>query len=634
MNRSQALLAAFAVLAAAFFVNLISGAFPARADLTADRTFTLSPGSKRIVTKLDDPVTLEFFVSRSDVKLRPYLESYSRRVETLLREYVAASGGKVKLIITDPRPDTKEEQRAQRHGIAAMRAAQGSAYLGLTAQQAETVKALPMLDPSRERFLEFDLSKLIASASRLDRPKLAFISSLPISNQIPQGGEQQPSAADFLLAELGQTYEVITLNTTANELPKDVAVVTLVHAHHIDEQLAYAIDQFLLKGGPVFAAVDPLSRIQKFSQGNMPFMMAPMALTAASDPALLRAWGVNVDLDAVTGDAASSVSIRSSRGDAVQYQPAFAAGAAAFSKDSPLTSDLRELAFMEAGSISLISGAEARLKFEPLVTMSGPGVGAVDVGSANAGPFEKIAVAFKPDGKSRVVVASVFGEFISAFPKGAPAPGTPEPTPPGQPPKPVAKPLPGPHLAKSAKPARLFVVADSDFMMDPFTVRQRQVGGQAAMEPINDNLGFVVSVLETLGGSDELVSLRSKGTSLRPFKKVQELERVAQLRYQAKLDEIERRLEEANTKITELSKQTGGVTAKGIVITPEMQREIEKFQMEADKLSEERRVIRRGLSEDVNSLGRRLQVLNLLAGPALALLFGLFYTLARRRKLS
>ena len=634
MNRSQALLATFAVLAAAFFVNLISGAIPARVDLTADRTFTLSPGSKRIVTKLDEPVTLEFFVSRSDVKLRPYLESYSRRVETLLREYVAASGGKVKLIVTDPRPDTKEEQRAQRHGIAPMRAAQGSAYLGLTAQQADTVKAVPMLDPSRERFLEFDLSKLIASASRLDRPKLAFISSLPISNQIPQGGEQQPGPADLLLAELSQSYEVITLNTTASELPKDVAVVALVHAHHIDEQLAYAIDQFLLKGGSVFAAVDPLSRIQKFSQGNMPFMMAPMALTAASDPALLRAWGVNVDLDAVTGDAASSVSIRSSRGDAVQYQPAFAAGNAAFSKDSPLTSDLRELAFMEAGSIGLISGAENRLKFEPLVTMSGPGMGAVDVGSANAGPFEKVAVAFKPDGKSRVVVASVFGEFVSAFPKGAPAPGKPEPTPPGQPPKPAAKPLPGPHLAKSAKPARLFVVADSDFMMDPFTVRQRQVGGQAAMEPINDNLGFVVSVLETLGGSDELVSLRSKGTSLRPFKKVQELERVAQLRYQAKLDEIERRLEEANMKITELSKQTGGVTAKGIVITPEMQREIEKFQTVADQLSEERRVIRRGLSEDVNSLGRRLQVLNLLAGPALALLFGLLYTLARRRKLS
>jgi ABC-type uncharacterized transport system involved in gliding motility auxiliary subunit len=161
MNRSQAWLAAAAVLAAAFFVNLIFGALGTRADLTADRTFTLSPGSRRIITRLDEPVTLEFFVSRSDVKLRPHLESYSRRIETLLREYVAASGGKVRLIVTDPRPDTKEEQRAQRHGIAALRAAQGSAYLGLTAQQADSVKALPMLDPSRERFLEFDLSKLL-----------------------------------------------------------------------------------------------------------------------------------------------------------------------------------------------------------------------------------------------------------------------------------------------------------------------------------------------------------------------------------------------------------------------------------------------------------------------------------------
>ena len=200
MNRSQALLAAVAVLAAAFFVNLIFGEIGGRADLTADRTFTLSPGSKRIVAKLDEPVTLEFFVSRSDVKLRPYLESYSSRVETLLREYVAASGGKVRLVVTDPRPDTKEEQRAQRQGLAPMRAAQGNAYLGLTAQQADTVRAVPMLDPSRERFLEFDLSKLVASVARLESPKLALISSLPISNALPQCGEQSAGPADALLA--------------------------------------------------------------------------------------------------------------------------------------------------------------------------------------------------------------------------------------------------------------------------------------------------------------------------------------------------------------------------------------------------------------------------------------------------
>jgi ABC-type uncharacterized transport system involved in gliding motility auxiliary subunit len=634
MNRSQALLAAFAILAAAFFVNLIFGAVGARADLTEDRTFTLSQGSRRIVGRLEEPLTLEFFVSRSDVKLPARYESYSRRVETLLREYVAASGGKAKLVITDPKPDSPEEQRAQRHGLSALRAPQGSAYLGLTVQLADTVKAAPVLDPSRERFLEFDITKLIASAARLERPKLALISSLPITAPSPQGGDQQPGPADVLLAELGQTFEVVTLNTTAKELPAGVAVVALVHAHHVDEQLSYAVDQFLLNGGPVFAAVDPLSRMQKFSQGNMPFMMAPMALTAASDPALLRAWGVNVEMDAVTADGNASLTLGGSRGE-VSYPAAFAAGKDAFAKDSPLTSELGMIAFMEPGALSLISGAEKRLKLEPLVTQAGPGVGAINVGAANAGPFEKVAVGFKPDGRPRVLVASVTGEFATAFPRGAPKPGAPEPTPPGQPPAPVAKPHPGPHLAVSKKPGRLIVVADSDFMMDPFTVRQRQVGGQIAAEPINDNLGFVVSALETLAGSDELVGLRTKGTALRPFKVVDKLERDAQARFQAKLEEIDRRLEEAKNKVAELSRQTGGVSAKGtIVITPEMQREIEKFQKEADKLAEERRLIRRGLTDDIKSLGRTLQLWNLFAGPLVALLFGVFYTLARRRKLS
>ena len=293
MSRSQALLAAFALVAAAFFANLLSSVVGVRADFTADRTFTLAPASRRLVAKLDEPVKLEFFVSRADVKLGAYRESYARRVETLLRQYVAASSGKLRLTLTDPKPDTKDEQRAQRHGLNGIRTAQGTGYLGLTAQQADSVKAVGYLDPAREKFLEYDLSKLIASVTRLDRPKLAFISSLPISNQVPQGGEQQASPADFLLAELGQTYEVITLNTTANELPKDVAVVALVHAHHIDEQLAYAVDQFLLKGGSVFAAVDPLSRIQKFSQGNMPFMMAPMAHAPASTHTCTSAGSVS-----------------------------------------------------------------------------------------------------------------------------------------------------------------------------------------------------------------------------------------------------------------------------------------------------------------------------------------------------
>jgi len=624
MSRFQTFLAVFAIIAAAFFVNLLVSTISPRADLTEDRTFTLSDGSLKIINKIEEPITLELYASRSDVKLRPYLESYSRRIEVLLREYVAASKGKIKLVLTDPKPDTKEEQRAQRYALSGMGALNGTAYLGLTAQQADTVKVINIFDPTREKFLEYDISKLITSAMRLDRPKLALISTLAITTGLPQGGQQEPGPADVLISELSQTYEVTALSNQSEELPKDTAVVLLIHPHNLSDKLAYSVDQFLLNGGSVFAAIDPLSRLQKYQQGGMPFQVSPMlAMGAASDPALLKAWGVHVDVEALTGDAQRSLAIRGSRGQPTQYPAAFSVGSDSFAQDSMLVSNLREISFMEAGKISLISGAEKRLKMEPLITLSSSSSGSVATSIANAGPFEKTAASFTANKEPKILAALFTGSFPSAFPLGAPADS-----------KKPANPSQSTHLKESAKPGKLMVVADSDFLLDPFTVRQRQLSGQIVAEEINDNLKFVVSALESLGGSNDLVSLRAKGTSLRPFKVVANLEREAQIKYQSKLEQIEKSIEAANTKITEISKRSGGDLSKGLVITPEMQKELERFQIEIEKLSEERRIIRRGLNEDVNSLGRRLQIVNLLIGPALAALLGLLYTLYRRRKIA
>jgi ABC-type uncharacterized transport system involved in gliding motility auxiliary subunit len=629
MSRSQALLAALALVAAAFFANLLVSVVGGRVDLTEDRTFTLSPASRRLVGKLDEPVKLELFVSRADVKLGAYRESYARRVETLLRQYVAASGGKLRLIVTDPKPDTKDEQRAQRHGLNGIRTAQGTGYLGLTAQQADTVKGIGYLDPTREKFLEYDLSKLVASVTRLERPKLALINTLNISNEVPPGQDQQAGPADVLLAELGQSFQVVTLSNQATELPAGVAVVVLLHPHHLADKLAYAVDQFLLGGGQVFAAVDPLSRFQKFQQGGMPFMMAPMALGASSDAALLRGWGVNVELDAVTGDLNRNLPIRGARGEPVQYPPAIAVGRESLNLNSPLTSELHELQLMEAGAVSLISGAEKGVRFEPLIALQGAAVGAIATTAANAGPFEKVSLAFRADGKPRVVAALASGSFTSAFPKGAPAeeakPADGKPAAPTAPKAPAA-----PHLAVSAKPGRLVVVADADFLLDPFSVRQRQAGGQTVAEPANDNLAFVLNSVEALVGNDDLGSLRTKGTALRPFKVVEDLNRKAQVDYQAKLDEIEKQLEAANARIAELGRSQGDLS-KGLIVTPEIQRELEKAQKQAEKFMDDRREIRRQATEEVTSLGRRLQLLNLLVGPLLAALVGLAYFLLRRR---
>lgn len=621
MSRLQTLLAGFAILAAAFFINLLVGTLNTRVDFTEDHTFTLSEGSLKIIQKIDEPITLEFYASRSDVKLRPYLESYSRRIEVLLREYATASQGKIKLVFIDPKPDTKEEQKAQRYSLSAMGTQSGSAYLGLTAQQADTVKVINLFDPTREKFLEYDVSKLISGVTRLERPKLVIISTLGITTGLPQGGQQEPGPADVLISELSQTYEVVALSNQSEELPANTSVVLLIHPHNIADKLAYSIDQFLLKGGSIFAAVDPLSRFQKYQQGATPYQMSPLlAMGAASDPVLLKSWGINVGVESLVGDIQRSVAIRGARGQAIQYPAAFSVGPESFAKDSAIISDLHEISFMEAGEINLISGAEKRLKMDPLIILKNDSSGCVATSLANAGPFEKVATSFALDKRSRILAAVFSGNFLSAFPNGAPID-----------PKKVGG-APALHLKESTKPGKILVVADSDFLLDPFTVRQRQLNGQVVAEEINDNLKFVVSSLETLGGSNDLVSLRSKGTSLRPFTVVMNLERDAQKKYQAKLDQIEKSIETTNTKITEISRRSGGDLSKGLVITPELQKEIERFQKEVEKLSEERRIIRRGLNEEVNALGRQLQILNLLIGPAIAALFGLLYTLIRRRK--
>lgn len=618
MTRAQTLLAAAAVLAAAVFANIIAGQLGGRVDLTEDSTFTLSAGSRRIAASVGEPVTLELYASRGDTRLSPYLEAYARRAEGLLQAFADASGGAIRLKVTDPQPDTEDESRAQRAGLGGTRAANGTAYLGVSAQQADTLRAIPFLDPRRERFLEYDLAQLVASATRLTKPRLALVTTLPLSADLPPGQEAGPG--DILLAELARSFEVVSVSNTASELPKDVAVVALVHPHHLNPRLAFAVDQFLLAGGPVLAAVDPLSRYQKYQQGNMPMMMLPAAaMGAASDPALLRGWGVEVPVDAVVGDAAHSLQMPTARGEPVSYPLAVALDAANLSPDHPATSSLRSLNLLDPGCVRLAPDAPAGLALQALATLRGPGVGAVPVAVANAGPFEKTAQQFRADGQPRVFAAAVTGPFRTAFPEG--------------PPKDAAgKPVATESLKSSAKPGRLIVIADSDFLLDYYSIRRGTAYGQQVYEPINDNQAFLLGALETLAGSEDLVAVRAKGAALRPFDRVNDLQRRAQATYQAEIDRQEQRLGELAEKIGELTRAAGGDLTKGIVLTPELEREVQKFTEEQAAVRRSLRDIRRAAREEVDALGRGLAWVNLLAAPLLAGLGGLVYALLRRRR--
>ena len=71
--------------------------------------------------------------------------------------------------------------------------------------------------------------------------------------------------------------------------------------------------------------------------------------------------------------------------------------------------------------------------------------------------------------------------------------------------------------------------------------------------PVANNADFVANAIEVLGGGEELVGLRSRGTSVRPFEVVEEIQRAADDRYAAEQQALERKLKQTQAKLRELS---------------------------------------------------------------------------------
>jgi ABC-type uncharacterized transport system involved in gliding motility auxiliary subunit len=164
--------------------NVIVGKMRLRADLTAEKLYTLSSGSRNVVSKLQEPVTLKYFFSRGLGNVDTFLKTYANQVENLLREYVRASDGKLTLEVYDPAPDSDEEEWAQKYGVEPQVLGMDvpPLYFGLAAVSAdgETELAMPAFSPRSEQTLEYDLTRLITRVANPRKPVVGVLSTLPV----------------------------------------------------------------------------------------------------------------------------------------------------------------------------------------------------------------------------------------------------------------------------------------------------------------------------------------------------------------------------------------------------------------------------------------------------------------------
>ena len=165
-------------------INFIAGAFKTRLDLTAERAYTLSAGTKAILKKLEGDVEIRFYFTQGDKEIDPGLKSYAQRVEDLLSEYKQAAGGKIKIKKFNPTPDSDAEDRANMDGIEPqmnpMSLAGEKFYIGLAVAQLDETVAIPALAPQRERMLEYDLSRAISRVGNPSKPVVGVMTGLPM----------------------------------------------------------------------------------------------------------------------------------------------------------------------------------------------------------------------------------------------------------------------------------------------------------------------------------------------------------------------------------------------------------------------------------------------------------------------
>ncbi|MCY4209690.1 MAG: GldG family protein [Gammaproteobacteria bacterium] len=603
------LAAALAVALITISNNLFTGV---RLDLTDSRLFTLSRGSINIITSLEEPVNLDFYLSRKTMADFPQLVNYANRVRDLLEEYAAKSEGKIRLSVIEPEPFSEEEDQAVASGLngIAVNAAGDRAYFGLVGVNSTDDEAtIPFFQASRENALEYDITKLIYNLANPEKRVIGVLSALPLFGD-PARGIQGRWAIINVMEEF---FEVRNLGSNIDEIDENVDVLMVVHPKNFSEQTLFAIDQFLLRGGHAMLFVDPLAEGDNVqSDLANPYVMPNLS----SDlNVILAGWGITVDTSKIATDVnlAMRVQAQGVRGpQETNYLPWLQLGEQNLNRDDFSTSELNQVHMGTAGIIEREDDAAVALT--PLLeTTTGSMKMERDMIFFQRDPNVMLAN-FKAENTALVLAARLSGAVPSAYPDGLPGADEEQDT----------------AAEESVKEGRIDVVlvGDTDILADHFWIRMQNFFGVQIPQSIANNGDFVINTLDNLAGNTDLISLRSRGEFSRPFTVVEQIRRDAEARFRTQEQALQARLGETEQKIAQLQ-QEGGEGA--LLLSQEQAAEIEKFRLEQIKTRKELRAVQHELQKNIERLGAQLKFINIGLIPLIIGLLALVAGLRRAR---
>jgi ABC-type uncharacterized transport system involved in gliding motility auxiliary subunit len=603
-----------------FAVNGIASRAKIRADLTEEKAFTLSDGTKALLKKLDTKVKIRFYCTQGENSMPVFLRNYAQRVEDILGEYRQASKGNIVIEKYNPTPDSDAEDSANLDHVEGQMIPQTGdrIYLGLSISLLDEKVALPFLSPERERLLEYDITRAIAQVMNPTKPVVGVMSAFPVFGQqmnpmmmmqMPQQQRQEPW---IFINELRRDFNVKEVPMTADQIDEDVSVLLVVHPRDISEAAQYAIDQFVMRGGKLIAFVDPHAHFDQQRQPQNP-MMPGMAGRSSLDR-LFSAWGIQIESGKVVADV--NFVYRNQQG----AMPAvLALTRAGVNPDDIVTSQIGSLLVPFAGAIT---GTPPEGVTRTVLLHSTANSALVD-GFLAGMPGDHVMKDFKASGTEHALAILLVGKFKTAFPEGKPgsAAGDDEN---------AEEKSSAASLKESAQETAVAIIADADMLHDQIAAQVQQIFGQRIVIP-GPNLHFIQSLVEHQAGDSHLINLRSRVAMHRPFTRVKEMEGRAQEQYRARIKELEEDLAQTQQKVNQLQSQKDN-TQQRFILSPDQQAELAKFREKEALAKKDLKELRKGLRKETDSLVFWTKVINIGAMPLAVAFTGLVLAMVKRKR--
>ncbi len=619
-------------------INVISSNIfrTASTDLTAGGLYSISDSTRKVLSTIGEPIDVRVYFSNKLGEAAPTYKRYFERVRALFERYADMSSGQLRVAFIEPEPFSDAEDRAVAAGLRGLRlnSTGDQGYFGLVATNStDQQEVVEFFSPEREKYLEYDMTKLVHKLAAPKKLVVGLISSIPLlgGQSRPRFPGQQPQQFPkwTVMTQIEDFFEVRSIDLNAKKIPDDVDVVMIVQPSGLAPETAYAIDQFVLSGKAVLAFIDPVPEIGR--------MMKPSSGGGTLNPEmakLLKAWGVEFDPKKVAGDVQIARRVQTAdrnRPVVTEYISWLSVKPPLINQEDVVAGSVKVLNLASSGFVA--PADKAATKFEPLFQTT-PAAMEVDAAKFLAYRPDPVSLlrAYRAGSKALVLAARITGNVKTAFPNGKPKPAksddnadtkTPE--------KDAAKQPAAAGDAKQLKAGKLnaIVVADSDLLYDEFWVQMRELLGQRISLPIAHNAVLVVNMLENLSGGEALSGLRGRGVDERPFDVVQDIRRDAERRFRQKEDTLVKKLTDLRGKLEKVQQRT----KDGALILSDVDKKaVDEFRGEMVATRKELRDVKHAMRADIDSLEGWLKFINIAGVPLAFGVGGIVMAMMRRRR--